>query len=151
MSLIEADSELWQISEICLDAEIYPQLEDDIRKTPALHKRSNALNTALIRDGFAPIFMQMDEKMQIIMGNAFMRALANKLCPERHQSEGMRIVSGLIEASESLDSAGTMDEGITALETAYGSPILRISDMASISDRLVESRNKQIVENKDYE
>ncbi len=151
MSLIEADSELWQISEICLDAEIYPQLQDDIRKTPALHKRSNALNTALIRDGFAPIFMQMDEKMQIIMGNAFMRALANKVCPERHQSEGMRIVSGLIEASESLDSAGIMDEGITALETAYGSPILRISEMASISDRLVESRNKQIVGNKDYE
>ena len=54
------------------------------------------------------------EKMQIIMGNAFMRALANKVCPERHQSEGMRIVSGLIEASESLDSAGIMDEGITA-------------------------------------
>lgn len=128
LSLVETKSELWQLSEVCQNAEIYPELADDARKTPIIEKRSRALNRALIRDGYDPVFMQMDDSMQLILGNAFMRAMAKKLCSENWSVEGIRIVSGLIETQQSLESLGVLGDGITAIEEASGSPVLRKGD-----------------------
>lgn len=83
IGLLDVDSELWQLSEICEDAEIYPDLGDDLRKSPAIGKRSRALNTLLMREGYAPVFMQMDEQMQLILGNALMRAMARQVSPRK--------------------------------------------------------------------
>jgi hypothetical protein len=128
LGLIETSSELWQLSELCQNAEIYPQLADDTRKTPIIEKRSRALNRALVRDGYDPVFMHMDDNMQLIMGNAFMRAMAKKVRPENWSIEGIRIVSGLIETQQSLESLGVLGDGIAALEEASGNPLLRIGD-----------------------
>ncbi len=38
ISFIETDSEMLQLAQICEDAEIYPDLMDDIRKSPAVEK-----------------------------------------------------------------------------------------------------------------
>lgn len=116
IGLLDIDSELWQLAEICEDAEIYPDLRDDLRKGPAIEKRSRALNTVLMREGYVPVFMQMDEQMQLILGNALMRAMARRVCPEDWRVEGYRRVAGLIEAGRSLREAGLLSTGIEALE-----------------------------------
>ncbi|MHC8341655.1 hypothetical protein [Pseudomonas sp. HLT2-19-2] len=47
ISIIETSSEMPQFAQICEDAEIYPDLLDDLRKTPVIEKRSRALNRLL--------------------------------------------------------------------------------------------------------
>jgi hypothetical protein len=51
-------------------------LQDELRKTPAIEKRSRQLSRALMKKGFEPIFMEMDEKQQLIAGNAMLRQMA---------------------------------------------------------------------------
>lgn len=129
IGLLETDSELWQLSEICEDAELYPEEGDDLRKTPAVEKRSRALNTMLMREGYAPVFMQMDERMQLVMGNALMRAMARQAYPEDWRIEGYRRVAGVIEAGYSLRQSGLLDRGIEALEQQWEQPVVSLREL----------------------
>jgi hypothetical protein len=61
MKFIETDSELLHLSLLCEDAEFYPDLHDDLRKTPAIAKRTNALSRMMARSGYQPLFLEMDE------------------------------------------------------------------------------------------
>jgi hypothetical protein len=129
ISLLETQSELFQLSGICEDAEIYSDLSDELRKTPALEKRSRALNMALMREGYQPIFMVMDEKMQLILGNAMIRAMAKQVCPEDWRNEGISRVSGIIEAERSLQEYGLIDIGVNALEKQWEQPVLSLNEL----------------------
>jgi len=129
IGLLDTNSALWQLAEICEDAEVYADLADDVRRTPAVVTRSQALNTVLMREGYAPVFLQMDEQMQLIMGNALMRAMAQKASPEDWRIEGFRRVSGLIEAGYSLRAAGLLDHGIEALEQQWPRPVVRLNEL----------------------
>jgi hypothetical protein len=125
ISLIETGSELLQLAQICEDAEIYPDLADETRKTPAIEKRSRALNTMLMRNGYAPLFMQMDERMQLIAGNAMMRAMARKVSPN-DQLEGFTVVTGVLETAQQMK---LLPEGIKALEEVYQGPVVKLADL----------------------
>jgi hypothetical protein len=131
ITLIETRSELLQLAQICEDAEIYPDLADDLRKTPAIEKRSRALNNLLLRDGYTPLFMQMDERMQLIAGNAMMRAMAHKASPN-DLLEGFTYVSGVIEAGQHMK---LLPEGIAALEEVYQGPIIKLSELIATSSK----------------
>ncbi|MCG7873101.1 MAG: integrase family protein [Candidatus Thiodiazotropha lotti] len=128
-SLLETNSELWQLTEICEDAEVYPDLADRTRKTPAIEKRSRALNKILMRENYSPVFMQMDDQMQLIMGNAMMRAMAQRACPDDWRFEGYRLVTGLIETEQSLSEYGLLESGIKALEHQWDQPILSLNEL----------------------
>ena len=56
LKFIETNSELFHLSVLCDDAEFYPDLQDEIRKTPAIQKRSIQLSRILMKTGFDPIF-----------------------------------------------------------------------------------------------
>ncbi|MHC8337763.1 gamma-mobile-trio integrase GmtZ [Pseudomonas sp. HLT2-19-2] len=129
ISFIETDSEMLQLAQICEDAEIYPDLMDDIRKSPAVEKRSRALNRVLMSQGYVPIFMNMDDRMQLIAGNAMMRAMASKANPT-NQLEGFRMASGVLEAGQNL---GLLPSGISALEHTFEAPVIKLVDLLSIS------------------
>lgn len=129
ISLIETKSELLQLSQICEDAEVYPDLSDDVRKTPAIEKRSRVLNNILMRNGYAPLFMQMDERMQLIAGNAMMRAMAQKASPS-DQLGGFTYVAGVIEAGQHMK---LLPEGIKALEDIYRAPVVKLSELIATS------------------
>ncbi|WP_330207348.1 gamma-mobile-trio integrase GmtZ [Pseudomonas sp. AM14(2022)] len=133
ISFIETDSELLQLSQICNDAEIYPDLADDLRKTPAIEKRSRTLNRLLMKNGYTPVFMQMDERMQLIAGNAMMRAMARKVAPN-DQLEGFTCVSGLLEAGQHMK---LLPEGIKALKEVYQGPVMKLSDLIATSGKTV--------------
>ena len=114
LRFIETDSELLHLSLLCDDAEFYPDLQDELRKTPAIEKRSRQLSRVLMKKGFEPIFMEMDEKQQLIAGNAMLRQMA-KIADPDDKMEGYRKVANYIEAGEYLSDNKLFSEGMNAL------------------------------------
>ncbi|MCQ1061213.1 integrase family protein [Photobacterium sp. ZSDE20] len=114
LKFIETDSELLHLSLLCDDAEFYPDLQDELRKTPAIEKRSRQLSRVLMKKGFEPIFMEMDDKQQLIAANAMLRQMA-KIADPDDKLEGYRKVANYIEAGEYLTDNKLLSEGINAL------------------------------------
>jgi hypothetical protein len=114
MKFIETDSELLHLSLLCEDAEFYPDLHDDLRKTPAIAKRTNALSRMMARIGYKPVFLEMDENTQLIVGNALIRKMA-KIAEPDDKMEGYRIATNYIEAQEYLKNDGLLKSGFEAV------------------------------------
>ena len=114
LKFIETDSELLHLSLLCDDAEFYPDLQDELRKTPAIEKRSRKLSRVLMKKGFEPIFMKMDDKQQLIAANAMLRQMA-KIADPDDKLEGYRKVANYIEAGEYLTDNKLFSQGIHAL------------------------------------
>lgn len=114
LRFIETESELLHLSLLCDDAEFYPDLQDELRKTPAIQKRSMQLSRVLMKKGFEPIFMEMDEKQQLIAGNAMLRQMA-KIADPDDKLEGYRKVANYIEAGEYLSDNKLFSAGMSAL------------------------------------
>ncbi|EIJ6616967.1 integrase family protein [Vibrio parahaemolyticus] len=114
LKFIETDSELLHLSLLCDDAEFYPDLQDELRKTPAIEKRSRKLSRVLMKKGFEPIFMEMDDKQQLIAANAMLRQMA-KIADPDNKLEGYRKVASYIEAGEYLTDNKLFSQGVNAL------------------------------------
>jgi len=114
LRFVETESELLHLSLLCDDAEFFPDLQDELRKTPAIEKRSRQLSRVLMKKGFEPIFMEMDEKQQLIAGNAMLRQMAKVADPD-NKMEGYRKVANYIEAGEYLSDNKLLSEGMNAL------------------------------------
>lgn len=114
LKFIETDSELLHLSLLCDDAEFYPDLQDELRKTPVIEKRSRQLSRVLMKKGFEPIFMEMDDKQQLIAANAMLRQMA-KIADPDDKLEGYRKVANYIEAGEYLTDNKLLFGGIHAL------------------------------------
>ena len=115
MKFIETDSELLHLSLLCDDAEFYPDLHDDLRKTPAIAKRTNALSRMMARSGYRPLFLEMDEHTQLLAGNAIMRKMA-QIADPNDKLEGYRVAANYIEAEEYLTDAGLLKSGFDAVK-----------------------------------
>ena len=102
------------MSLLCEDAEFYPDLQDELRKTPVIEKRSRELSRVLMRKGFEPIFMEMDDKQQLIAANAMLRQMA-KIADPNDKVEGYRKVANYIEAGEYLQDSKLLNAGMTVL------------------------------------
>lgn len=87
--LQETDSELLQLSQVCEDLEIYPDLE--VGK--AVIRRSQILDLAMQTEGYRPIFMAMTEEDQKLIGNAFMRNLARQAHPPNPMLGRLKVIS----------------------------------------------------------
>jgi len=115
MKFIETESELLHLSLLCEDAEFHPDIHDDLRKTPAIAKRTNALSRMMARKGYQPVFLEMDENAQLIAGNALIRKMAQIANPD-DTLEGYRIASNYIEAQEYLMDARLIEAGFEELQ-----------------------------------
>ena len=134
LKFVDTKSELLQLAMICDDAEFYPELQDELRQTPGIHKRSQQLNRILMKKGFAPIFLQMDEKQQLVAGNAMLRQMAKQANPA-DKLEGYRQVIDYLEAEEYLTDQKLLDKGIDALAQKT---VLYLSDFSD-SPKLLEA------------
>lgn len=114
LKFIETDSELLHLSLCCDDAEFYPDLQDELRKTPAIPKRSLHLSRALMKKGLKPIFLEMDDKQQLIAGNAMVRHMA-KIADPNDKLKGYRKVANYIEAGEYLSNTKLFNAGLKCL------------------------------------
>lgn len=115
LKFVETDSELLHLALLCEDAEFHPDLHDDLRKTPAIAKRTNALSRMMARSGYKPVFLEMDEQTQLIAGNALMRKMAKIAAPE-DRLEGYRVASNYIEAQEFLKDDRLLRSGFDAVK-----------------------------------
>lgn len=131
ISFIETSSELWQLAQLCENAEVYADLTDELRATPAIEKRSRALNELLMQGGYAPILMGMDDRLQLIAGNAMMRSMATTMSP-RDQMEGFREVSNLLETGEGLK---LLPAALEALERDMKQPVAKLSDLITTTSK----------------
>ena len=93
----EIDSELLQLSGVCANVEIYPDLDPG----KAVFRRSQLLDIAFHRENRPPLFMLLSEHEQLLAGNAFMKRLAQQMNPD-NPSLGNREVIRLIDRGESL-------------------------------------------------
>jgi hypothetical protein len=99
------ESELLQLSEVCEDVEIHP----DLNPGKAVLRRSQLLDNVLYNNDFKPYFMQLGENEQLIIGNAFLRELAKKMNPS-DLNLGRREVINLMDAGEKLSQIGIQVE-----------------------------------------
>jgi len=93
----EVESELLQLSGVCQNVEIYPDLEPG----KAIFRRSQLLDAALNNESIQPVFMYLSEEEQLKYGNLFMRRLVNQ-SDNANPLIGMRKVCGLIDAGKNL-------------------------------------------------
>ena len=114
LKFVETNSELLHLSLLCEDAEFHPDLQDELRKTPAIQKRSMQLSQMFMKKGCEPIFLEMDEKTQLIAANAMLRHMA-KIADPNDKLEGYRKVANYLEAGQYLEDHKLFDAGISAL------------------------------------
>ncbi|TMU24525.1 integrase [Halomonas sp. ATBC28] len=91
ISFEETDSELLQLSGVCGDIEIYPDLEPG----KAILRRSQILDQLLYRENIPPLFMNLSEEDQLTTGNAFIQRLAiqaDTLNPELAKNELITLI-----------------------------------------------------------
>ncbi|MGY5763260.1 gamma-mobile-trio integrase GmtZ, partial [Vibrio cincinnatiensis] len=67
LKFIETDSELLHLSLLCDDAEFYPDLQDELRKTPAIEKRSRQLSRVLMKNLITTNFKLTKESIMAIL------------------------------------------------------------------------------------
>ncbi len=96
--LEETNSELLQLSGVCQDLEVYPDLSP-VRE--AIFRRSQLLDAALENEGHRPLFLHLPEQIQLLAGNAFIKAMAVQANPSDAEL-GRRTVISLIDARERL-------------------------------------------------
>lgn len=92
-------SELLQLSGICSDVEIYP----DLNPGKAVFRMSQLLDNALVREALPPFFMQLSEEQQLRYGNAFMRSLTSQ-ANAANPLLGLREVVSIMDSGESLET-----------------------------------------------
>src|SRR5699024_6521997 len=61
----ETKSDLLHLSLLCEDAEIYPDLLDDVKKTSAIQDRTQILSQIMMRKGFMPLLVSLDSDQQL--------------------------------------------------------------------------------------
>jgi hypothetical protein len=94
----ETESELLQLSGVCENLELYPDLDAD----KAIVRRSQLLDSALFNEGVSPIFVQLSEREQLLAGNAFMRRLAMKV-DANNPKIGQRTIIELMDAGKRIN------------------------------------------------
>lgn len=93
----ETDSELLQLSGVCEDLELHPDLEPG----KAIVRRSQLLDAAFASEGQPPLFLRFSEQEQLLIANEWMRRAAKIMNPSEPEI-GKREVVSLIEAGGRL-------------------------------------------------
>lgn len=120
----ETESELLQLSGVCANAEVYP----DLQPGKAVFRRSQLLDAALYRDGLPPLFMMMSEQEQLRAGNAFLRQLGAQMNPGKPLL-GQRKVIDLVDAGKKLSKHFGIDLAsfLPSSEPSLARPVLQVA------------------------
>ncbi|PSV16138.1 VPA1269 family protein [Photobacterium kishitanii] len=129
-SFIDTESRLRQLIQLCEDAEIYADLRDDLLKTPAINHRSNSLNTMLMKSGYIPFLIQLNDETQLTAGNAMINAML-KAIDEQDKSKAMTQLASYLDTEAYLTDTGLLDVGIKAIEAKVGINILCLAELSN--------------------
>lgn len=108
LALETTDSELLQLSGVCHDAEVYPEMESEVGE--AVVRRSQLLDRVLFREKGQPLLGYLDKDEQLRLGNRIMRELA-RTHDTTHSDSGTKAVVLALESGEPLqdDLRETLD------------------------------------------
>ena len=126
VGFMETDSELLQLSLLCEDAEFYPDMLDDVKKTPAIERRTQSLSRFMMRKGYMPHLLMLDKNQQLIAANAMMRQMALQANPT-DKLDGYKQVASYLELGQFMQDSKLLDSGINALEDSINAPVNGIS------------------------
>ncbi len=126
VGFVETDSELLQLSLLCDDAEFYPDILDDVKKTPTIEQRTQSLSRFMMRKGYMPYLLMLDKDQQLIAANAMMRQMALQANPT-DKLDGYKQVASYLELGQFLQDSTLLDLGINALEHSINAPVHGIS------------------------
>lgn len=126
VGFVETDSELLQLSLLCDDAEFYPDILDDVKKTPTIEQRTQSLSRFMMRKGYMPHLLMLDKDQQLIAANAMMRQMALQANPT-DKLDGYKQVASYLELGQFMQDSKLLDLGINALEHSINAPVHGIS------------------------
>ena len=126
VGFMETDSELLQLSLLCDDAEFYPDILDDVKKTPTIERRTQSLSRFMMRKGYMPYLLMLDKDQQLIAANAMMRQMALQANPT-DKLDGYKQVTSYLEFGQFMQDSTLLDLGINALQHSINAPIHSIS------------------------
>ena len=123
---METNSELLQLALLCEDAEFYPDMLDDVKKTPVIQDRTQNLSKIMMRKGFMPQLLMLDQEQQLIAANAMMRQMALQANPT-NKLDGYKQVANYLELGHFMQDSKLLDAGIKALENNTNQHVLQLS------------------------
>ncbi|WP_312329041.1 hypothetical protein [Acinetobacter sp.] len=126
VGFVETDSELLQLSLLCNDAEFYPDILDDLKKTPTIERITQSLSRFMMRKGYTPHLLMLDKDQQLIAANAMMRQMALQANPT-DKLDGYKRVASYLELGQFMQDNKLLDIGINALEHSLNAPVNSIS------------------------
>ena len=77
------------------------------------------------------VFIVMDDQMQLLAGNALMRAMAQQANPNDWELDGLKRVCGLIKTGRSLSEYGLLASGLKALQLSWKKPVVLLKELLS--------------------
>ncbi|HAV4716734.1 integrase family protein [Acinetobacter baumannii] len=126
VGFIETNSELLHLSLLCDDAEIYPDILDDVKKTPIIERLAQTLSRFMMRKGYTPYLLMLDQDQQLIAANAMMRQMALQANPT-DKLEGFKQVANYLELGQFMKDTKLLEAGISALELQMNTTITPVS------------------------
>ncbi|KQQ76750.1 VPA1269 family protein [Acinetobacter sp. Leaf130] len=126
VGFIETKSELLHLSLLCDDAEFYPDMLDEVRKTPAIERLTQSLSRLMMSKNYTPHLLMFDQQQQLIAINAMMRQMALQEDPT-NKIEGYKKVANHLEFEQYMQNSKLLDIGIKALENNIKQKILKLS------------------------
>lgn len=126
IGFIETQSELFQLSLLCKDAEVYPEMLDDVKKTPVIERTTQYLSRIMMKKGYMPQLLMMDNEQQMIAANAIMREMAFLASPD-NEIKGYQIAANYLEMEEYLKDSRLLDSGLLAWESEENKSLTGIS------------------------
>lgn len=122
----ETNSNLLHLSLLCEDAEIYPDLLDDVKKTSIIQDRTQILSQIMMRKGFIPVLVSLDSDQQLIAANAMMRQMALQANPT-DKVDGYQQVASYLDLGVYMEDERLFNTGIDALKEKTVQSITGIS------------------------
>ena len=135
VGFLETTSELLQLSLLCDDAEIFPDILDDLKKTPAIQDRTHSLSRIMMCKGYTPYLLMLDKDQQLIAANAMMRQMALQANP-KDKIDGFNQVANYLELGQFMQDSKLLDIGVSALHQQINVPIDGIS-IKSLTNKVV--------------
>lgn len=114
-SFIETTSELFQLSLLCRDAEVYPELADDLYKTPVIEKSVYSISKMMMKKGYEPKILMLNKEQQLIALNAIIRKMVS-LSKSNNEIEGYQNVISYLELEKYMYDDVLFKSGLEALE-----------------------------------
>lgn len=115
VQFLETSSELLHLSLLCEDAEIYPDLLDEIKKTSVIEQRTLSLSKYLLNTSQIPKLLVLDKEHQLLASNAMIRQMVQQ-ANSQDKLEGLMKVIRYLEMEEFLNDKKLLDGGIEKLD-----------------------------------